>query len=157
MTDIAADAPSAPKKGSKLPLILGLVLALLGAAGGFFAVQMGLLSFGESKEQAVADQAAPLPGIAFVEIDPIVVSLPDSRVVRFRAQLEVGDPYMAEVQKMLPRVVDVMNGYLRALEPADFEDPAVLPRMRGQLLRRVQVVAGEGRVRDILIMEFVLS
>jgi flagellar FliL protein len=29
--------------------------------------------------------------------------------------------------------------------------------LRAQMLRRVQIVAGEGRIRDLLIMEFVLS
>jgi len=32
-----------------------------------------------------------------------------------------------------------------------------LLRLRSQMLRRVQVVTGEGRVRDLLIMEFVLN
>ncbi len=155
MTDATADAPTTPRKGSRLPLILGVFLALAGAAGGFFAVRAGVFGGGES--QAAADPAMPLPDIAFVEVDPIIVSLPDDRVLRFRAQLEVTAPHVADVQKMMPRVVDVMNGYLRALEPADFQHPAVLPRLRGQLLRRVQVVVGDGRVRDVLIMEFVLS
>ena len=33
----------APKKRSKMPLILGLVFAILGGGGGFMAVQMGLI------------------------------------------------------------------------------------------------------------------
>lgn len=155
VTDAAADAPTEPRKGLKLPLILGVLLAVAGALGGFFAVRFGVFDGDES--QVVADPAMPLPDIAFVEVDPIIVSLPDNRVLRFRAQLEVSAPHVTDVQKMTPRVIDVMNGYLRALEPADFQHPAVLPRLRGQLLRRVQVVVGDGRVRDVLIMEFVLS
>lgn len=142
-----------------MPLILGVFLALAGIAGGFLAVRAGVFSgvFAGGESQDAADPAMPLPDIAFVEVDPIIVSLPDDRVLRFRAQLEVTAPHVADVQKVMPRVVDVMNGYLRALEPADFQHPAVLPRLRGQLLRRVQVVVGDGRVRDVLIMEFVLS
>jgi flagellar FliL protein len=30
-------------------------------------------------------------------------------------------------------------------------------RLRGQMLRRVQAVVGEGRVNDLLVMEFVLD
>jgi flagellar FliL protein len=159
VTDAAADAPTAPRKGPKLPLILGVFLALAGVAGGFLSVRAGVFSgvFAGGESQDAADPAMPLPDIAFVEVDPIIVSLPDDRVLRFRAQLEVTAPHVADVQKMMPRVVDVMNGYLRALEPADFQHPAVLPRLRGQLLRRAQVVVGDGRVRDVLIMEFVLS
>jgi flagellar FliL protein len=54
-------------------------------------------------------------------------------------------------------VVDVLNGYLRALEPREIEDPAALMRIRAQMLRRVQVVAGGDRVRDLLVMEFVVN
>ena len=32
-----------------------------------------------------------------------------------------------------------------------------LVRLRAQMLRRVQMVTGEGRVRDLLITEFVLN
>jgi flagellar FliL protein len=32
-----------------------------------------------------------------------------------------------------------------------------MARLRAQMLRRIQVVTGEGRVRDLLITEFVLN
>ncbi len=57
----------------------------------------------------------------------------------------------------MPRVVDVLNGYLRALEIQDIESAAALTRLRAQMLRRVQIVAGPGRINDLLIMEFVLN
>ena len=56
-----------------------------------------------------------------------------------------------------PRILDVLNGYLRAVEVAELEDPSALVRLRAQMLRRIQVVAGEGRVNDLLISEFVLN
>ncbi len=159
-----ADAPEeAPKKASKLPLILGVVLAVVGGGGGFFAVQSGIL-FGSSDddheaEVAEADAVAP-PEVSFVAIDPLVISLPSSGGrdhLRFAAQLEVPPEYAAEVEAIKPRIVDVLNGYLRAVDLAELEDPTALIRLRSQMLRRVQVVAGKGRVGDLLIMEFVLS
>ena len=156
MSDSALDEPGPTGKSSKLPLIIGLVLALVGAGAGFFAVHSGLLSFGESTSSEPAAVAA-LPDVGFVPVDPILMSLDTGQVLRFRAQLEVEGPHAEEVAGMMPRVVDVMNGYLRALEPADLNSPAILPKLRSQLLRRIQVVAGEGRVRDLLIMELVLS
>jgi len=50
-----------------------------------------------------------------------------------------------------------MNTYLNALEAARFEDPIALIKLRSQLLRRIQIVTGEGRVEDLLIMEFILQ
>ncbi|WP_296425994.1 flagellar basal body-associated FliL family protein [Yoonia sp.] len=160
-----ADAPdNTPKKGSKMPLIIGLVLALVGGGGGFFAVQTGLLG-GSDAHRKGADHAenSAIPQeltVAFVAIDPLIVSLPGRAGrdhLRFAAQLEVPLAFVAEVEAIKPRIVDVLNGYLRAVNLAELEDPTALVRLRGQMLRRVQVVAGEGRIRDILIMEFVLS
>ena len=102
----------------------------------------------------------PLPDISFVPIEPVIVSIgpgAEGRHLRFTAQLEVAGSHSAEVTTLLPRIVDVMNGYLRAIEPAEFDDSAALVRMRAQLLRRIQIVTGDGRVRDLLVTEFVLN
>ena len=63
----------------------------------------------------------------------------------------------ADVEAIKPRIIDVLNGYLRAVRVSDLEDPTVLIKLRSQMLRRVQVVTGPGYVRDLLIMEFVLN
>lgn len=151
------------KKSSKLPLILGLVLAIAGGAGGFFAVQMGLIGGSDpppAEEEAMAESPEPLPMASYVPLDPLVINLPpgsDRQFLRFVAQLEVRPDYAEEVEQIKPRIVDVFNSYLRAVEPGDLESAAALTRIRAQLLRRVQVVAGEGRITDLLIMEFILN
>lgn len=157
-TDEGAEEPA--KKSSKLPLILGLVLALAGGGGGFYAVWSGMILGGESHEEHAEEPLDALPDVAFVPVDPITVSLnsrSENHHLRFRAHLEVPAKYEPEVQSVLPRVVDVLNGYLRALEAGDLEDQSALTRLRGQMLRRVQIVTGQERVNDLLIMEFVLN
>lgn len=62
-----------------------------------------------------------------------------------------------EVTGIKPRVVDVLNSYLRAVDVATLEDPTAMLRIKAQMLRRIQIVTGEGRVRDLLISEFVLN
>ncbi|MDX8346406.1 flagellar basal body-associated FliL family protein [Cognatiyoonia sp. IB215446] len=161
----AADPAEEPtKKGSKLPLLIGLALAVIGAGSGFFAVQTGLLGGAtEATEKAVEETkevAEALPSVAFVAIDPLVISLPGNGVrhhLRFSAQLEVAPDHVADIEAIKPRIVDVLNGYLRAVDLDELEDPTALMRLRGQMLRRVRVVTGEKRVNDLLIMEFVLS
>lgn len=142
---------------SKKPLLIGLVLALALGGGGFFGAQTFL---GGGDHGADAAHAAPLPDVAFVPLDPLVISLgreSKNRHLRFSAQLEVEKARAAEVEALLPRVLDVLNGYLRAVEVAELEDPSALVRLRAQMLRRIQIVTGEGRVRDLLVMEFVLN
>ena len=151
-----------PKKSSKMPLILGLVAALLGGGGGFYAAFSGIILGGESDAEDHVEVAAvsELADISFVAVDPMVISLrPGSanRHLAFRAQLEVPSQYTEDVQTLLPRVVDVLNGYLRALDTRDLENPAALTRLRAQMLCRVQIVTGAERVNDLLIMEFVLN
>ncbi len=155
MTEATETEQTPPKRRGRLPLIVGAVLAVVAGAGGYAAVTMGLL-FGTPKQEAVT----PLPPIAFVPIDPLVISLEPgarSRHLRFAAQLEVGSTHAAEVTTLMPRIVDVLNGYLRAISVAELEDRAALVRLRSQMLRRIQIVTGEGRVRDLLITEFVLN
>ena len=161
MSEPEPEEDESPKKKSKLPLLIGLVLALAGGGGGFYATWSGMILGPESAEHA-EEEAYPdaVPDVAFVPVDPMVVSLNSasrSKHLKFRAELEVPVAFQPDVEKLLPRVIDVLNGYLRALEVADLEDPSALTRLRSQMLRRVQIVTGQGRVNDLLIMEFVLN
>lgn len=181
MTDATADsaeaAPKAAKKG-KLGLVLGLAGALALGGGGFYAVWSGLidptalLAGGGGAEKGSAEggeggyggsgeAAAALPdGVAFVPMEPIMVSLPpgsSARLLRFTGQLEVAPEYAAEVTGLMPRVLDVLNTFLRAVDTSDLEQASALAPLRAQMLRRIQVVTGEGRVNDLLITEFVLN
>ncbi len=154
------EAPEAPvKKTSKLPMIIGLALALALGGAGFYAAFSGMI-LGADGEHAAGDEVTALPDIAFVPIEPMVVSLGaagQSRYLRFTAQLEVAGAHTADVMLLQPRILDVLNSYLRAVDVAELEDPSALVRIRAQMLRRIQIVTGEGRVRDLLIAEFVLN
>ncbi len=167
MTDATNIDDIPEQKRSKLPLLLGLVLGLAGAGGGFYAMYSGLIGGKPADEPAMAqmdkDPDMPVAGtgkdVAFVPIDPLIVTIDQAAGthLRFRAQLEVDQTATDEVTHLMPRVVDVLNGYLRAIDVADLEDRTALTRLRAQMLRRVQVVAGGGSVKDLLIMEFVLN
>ncbi|SDH84437.1 flagellar basal body-associated FliL family protein [Alloyangia pacifica] len=187
MTDATADAAGeddAPrKKRSKLPLLIGLLLALAGGAGGFFVAFSGLLPFGGSS--ATADAHGNVSGdghadtghgdtghgqadghggtsqaTAFIELPQLIASLGPVTALhhlRFTAQLEVAPEHRAVVEDLMPRILDVLNTYLRALEARDVEAQGALIRLRAQMLRRIQMVAGEDRIRDLLVTEFVLN
>lgn len=163
MSDIAisGDAPAeegAARRKSRLPLLIGLVLALLAGGGGFYVMKSGLISGGGHGQSS--ETAAALPDISYVPVEQILISLPPGapgRHLRFAGQIEVAKAHAAEVTLLMPRVLDVLNSYLRAVDPASFDDPGAMTRLRAQMLRRIQIVTGEGRVRDLLITEFVLN
>ena len=148
-----------PKKKSKLPLILGLVLFLVLGGGGFYAVYSGLI-LASAAEHPMTEHASDMPDIAFVPLEPVTITLGEVSAnihLRFAAQLEVENARKDEVTLLIPRILDVLNGYLRAVEVAELGDPNALVRLRSQMLRRIQIVTGEGRVRDLLVTEFVLN
>ena len=164
-------AEASPPKKSKLPLLVGLVLALVLGGGGFYAVQSGLLGgaggdhgatdgHGEAAADAGHGAAGPMPAVAFVPLQPLLVSLNHTdppRQLRFEGTLEVAPDHAGEVETLMPRIMDVMNSYLRAVEMEDLRDPAALLRFRAQMLRRVQVVTGDGRVEDLLVTSFLVN
>lgn len=164
MGDTLEEQENPPKKPSKFPIILWFLLACIAGGVGFYATWSGKILSSDSHTEDMAndkstnDQA--LANVTYIDIDPLTISLrapSKSQYLRFRASLEVVPDEADAVTNLLPRVTDVLNNYLRALEPADLEDPAALARLRGQMLRRIQVVAGLGKVNDLLIMEFVLN
>lgn len=159
--NVEAEEEEKPK-GGKGPL-LGLVLSLALGGGGFFAAYGGFLPFlgssGSNDEAAPEIMVATLP-TEFVPIDRMIISLgsaADARHLNFGAALEVEPMYLEEVQNLMPRILDILNTYLRAVEEKDIETPSAMTRLRAQMLRRVNIVTGEGRVKDLLITEFVLN
>ena len=155
MSDAATEAEDTRKGGKLKPLLLGLVLAAAGAAGGYFMAVSGLLNApSEEKEEETR------PRTSFVAIEPMIVSIARQGGVsqlRLKLALEVADGRAGEVTDMMPRILDVLNSYLRALETIDISDAATLVRLRAQMLRRVQIVAGTDAVKDLLIQEFVVN
>ena len=147
------------KKKFKLPLIVGLVLFLVLGGGGFYAVYSGMILAPAAATAHAADISA-MPDIAFVPLTPVTITLGEVAAnihLRFTAQLEVDSVRKDEVTLLVPRILDVLNGYLRAVEVSELGDPNALVRLRSQMLRRIQIVTGEGRVRDLLVTEFVLN
>lgn len=144
---------------SRAPLLIGLLAAVLAGAGGFYAAYAGLIPVGGGHAGEEAGIEA-LPEVGFVPVPPLVISLgpgSNNRHLRFTGELEVPPAHVGEVTRMMPRVLDVLNSYLRAVDARQFEEPGALVRLRAQMLRRVQLVLGEGRVRDLLVTEFVLN
>ena len=146
------DEVTPPKKSLKIPVVLGFVLAVtLWAAG--FVFTSGLLS------KPSAAPVAVHPTVEFVALDPLLISLTDdtNRTLRFSAQLEVASEHYAEVSHLKPRVVDVMNSFLRAVPAEDFGHPEALIELRSHLMRRIDLVVGPERVSNLLITEFIIN
>ena len=163
MVEVSADTPDdgdAPKKGGKGGIIIALVGAIVSGGGGFAATYMGVFNsvLGGGDEAPKYEQGDK--NYSFIPLEPIIISLgPQARAsaLKFTAQLEVIPEASEVVAELTPRILDVLNGYLRAVDEAELEDPASLSLLRAQMLRRIQIVTGEGMVRDLLVTEFILN
>lgn len=130
------------------------------AEGGHGAAAPPAEGHGAPAEGGHGEAGAAGSSSNFVPLQPIIVSLGDrgnSQHLRFSAQLEVAPGQAANVTALMPRITDVLNIYLRALDPPELEEPSALLRLRGQMLRRIQIVTGPGVVTDLLIIEFVFN
>lgn len=161
----APEGDEPEKKSSKLPLILGLVLCLAAAGGGFYATFSGMLSvtalMGGDKadgEEEMDVAAATTP--TFFPVGETIIPLgPDAEAefLLMTSEIEI-DPKDLEVfQAMLPRIQDLFNTYLTAVEARDLEQPNATMRLRDQLLRRLQVIAEPAKPRDLLFTSFILK
>lgn len=174
-----AEDQEPPKKKSKA-MLFGLVGAVLLGGATFYGVFSGLvpLPFGaapaEGKAEAQGESHAlegnendevgiehsDMPPAAYVPLEAMVISLgPEARSKHLKlvVSVEVKPEAEAEVTAAAPRILDVLNTFLRAVDERDFESPRAMLRLRAQMLRRVQLVTPQHAVRDLLIQEFVLN
>jgi flagellar protein FliL len=141
-------------------LLFGIAGALALGAAGFAATYSGAIESILGRKGQPPPTIQALPPVTFVPLEPIILALPpgaSARHLRFAGQLDVVPAHAGEVATLMPRIVDALNTYLRAVEVRDLEQPAAMVWLRAQMLRRVQLVAGEDRVRDLLIAEFVVN
>ena len=73
------------KKGGKKGLIIGLLGALMLGGGGFYATYAGLILAPPGAHDSHADESElrPLPEIAFIALEPMVVSLGSTANAKF--------------------------------------------------------------------------
>ena len=162
MTDATQEDVSAGggRKGGAGAMVLALAALALGGGGGFFAGWSGLVSLPLPGGEAEAPAPPPGAPTGFVALDPLTISLgpeASSRFLRLAATIETAPGAEAAVERLRPRILDVLTTYLQALRDEDLDRPAALTRMRAHMLRRVRVAAGEERVRDLLVTEFVVQ
>jgi flagellar FliL protein len=141
---------------------MSVVLLLIGGGLGYLAVSLGFIPFGNTHSDSGASHKgdSTLPEVAFVSIPTLIVTLPPGAKnthLRFSAQIEVSSEYQSDVEFLMPRIQDLMNGYLRALSAEDIERPGALFEIRLQLFRRVVMVVGLGKANGLLVTEFILN
>lgn len=175
--DITAGVRRKKLSGKKLVLFVGsglLALALIVGGAQYFGVfssdggssaQAGGGGHGGgghgSSESSSPGQTGP-EGVVFYEMPEMLVSLNtgsgDSNYLKLRVTLELANGKGAErLEKVMPRIVDKFQVYLRELRLEDLEGSAGLTRLKEELLVRVNAAADPVRVKDVLFKEMLVQ
>ena len=144
-----------PKK-KKLMLFGAAALAALIAAGGGAYVFLG--------KSAAKQQAASAKKMVFFDLPEITTNLAmvpgQERPVylKMKVALELEDQKMvAEIQPLMPRVMDNFQIFLRELRPSDLEGSAGLYRLKEELVRRINAAIYPARVEAILFKDVLVQ
>lgn len=143
----------------KLPLKLIIIAAggLVVLGGGGFGAYMFLGKSNHDKEAAAVKPAA------FIDLPEVLVNLSNpngerTQYLKVKVVLEVPDQkLMAQIQPIMPRVMDTFQTYLRELRPTDLDGSAGLYRLKEELTRRVNTAIAPNRVNAVLFKEIVVQ
>lgn len=157
------EGEEAPKKKGGLVPKIAMLVALGGASFGAVYLLPRPESAPAPTEYAAAEtQEVDEPyeldlETSYLELSPMTISLQDDmRILKIGITLETLAGTESEIDPSDPKIRDAFMGYLRALRLDQVQDAAFMAQMRAQLLRRVQIVVGPGKVHGILITDFMV-
>ena len=175
-----AAGAGAGKGKKKLLLLAGLgLLVVLAGGGGAAAYVLGLFG-GAAAAVAPEDAHAPAAeaghdaqgdghgpaaagaAVAFVDMPDLIVNLqspaPRLRYLKLRLSLEVPDQAAAEaVGRLMPRVLDSFQFYLRALTLEEVQGAAGMQRLKEELTARVNLAVEPTTVTAVLLKEMLVQ
>ncbi len=99
---------------------------------------------------------------AFLAIPPMIVNLNTEdgtpRFLRLTVQLELADPdEKADVEAVIPKVIDQFQTYLRELRVRDLRGSAGVYRLQMELLWRVNQAVEPAEIKDVLFQEILIQ
>ena len=155
-----AEKPAAKSK-FKLPSLKVMIIAAAGVAvlGGGGAGAYFFFGGGSHEKPA---QSAVKPAI-FVDLPDVLVNLANAgtdrtQYLKVKIVLELPDPLLvAQIQPLMPRVMDAFQTYLRELRPTDLDGSAGLYRLKEELTRRVNAAVAPNRITAVLFKEIVVQ
>jgi flagellar protein FliL len=159
--EVQAEEVQPKKKSNKFKLILLLLVVLLiaGGVGGYIFYQKQKEK--EAHEKAAKEQSESKESI-FHDLDEIIVNLnTEGKGVSFmklKITVELESKKDFDVlMKMLPRVMDVFQVYMRELRPSDMQGSIGIYRLREELLLRINKILYPSKVKDILFKEVLVQ
>jgi len=138
-------------------MVAGGVVALGALGGGGYYFFLG---------QHGATDAAAAPHVkppVFVDMPEVLVNLSSgggdrTQYLKVKIALELPDEAVsAQIQPVMPRLLDTFQTYLRELRPNDLDGSAGLYRLKEELTRRVNASIAPNRINAVLFKEIVVQ
>lgn len=151
-TEHRDDAPAGGKSLKKL-VIISVLLAGAAGAGWYFLKGRTQPATGEVRKVA-----------AFLDVPDITVNLAQTpgqerqAFLRLKLALELADPKLvAQIQPLMPRLLDTFQVYLRELRSTDLEGSAGVYRLKEELVRRTNIAIHPAKVEAILFKDVLVQ
>lgn len=157
-----AEGAAAPKSGKKKKIIIALVVVLLIAGGATGFIIKKQKDQHAQEEAAAAEKGAGKPEAIFHDLDDMIINLntegKNVSFMKIKMTLEIAKKEdLSEIQKMMPKITDVFQMYMRELRPSDMHGSVGLYRLKEELLLRVNKIVYPAQVNDILFKEVLVQ
>jgi flagellar FliL protein len=162
-----AEAEGEEGKAPTRKLSLKLIVMAVGGLVGLGAIGGGGYFFffsGHDKAEAAAPAAGPqIKPVVFLDMPEVLVNLSSTgsertQYLKVKVTLELPNEAMsAQIQPVMPRLMDAFQTYLRELRASDLDGSAGLYRLKEELTRRVNAAIAPARINAVLFKEIVVQ
>ncbi|MEI8397325.1 MAG: flagellar basal body-associated FliL family protein [Rhodospirillaceae bacterium] len=148
--------------GKKLVLFIVLpLILLLGAGAGVYFSGILAPKHEEHKEEPKPEEKESLVPI-FFEVPDMLINLNTTgrrpTFLKISISLQISrEADREELNRIMPRIIDNFQVYLRELRLEDMRGSAGMYRLREELLTRVVAAAQPVRVKDVLFKEMLIQ
>jgi len=154
---------AAPKRWFSFKLSRKLILIVVGGVVALGGLGGGGYYFFFGRHAASAAAATQVKPPVFVDMPEVLVNLSSSgtdrtQYLKVKIALELPDEAVsAQIQPIMPRLLDTFQTYLRELRPNDLDGSAGLYRLKEELTRRVNASIAPNRINAVLFKEIVVQ
>ena len=151
-----------PKSKKKLIVVVAAIVLLLGAGGGYYMYMQKKEAEAVARAEAQRKEINSKKELIFYDLGEKFINLntgaTTTTFLKIKVTFEIeGDENMEAVNKLMPRIDDVMQVYLRELRPSDLYGSVGMYRLREELLLRVNRVIHPAYINDILFKEVLMQ
>lgn len=108
--------------------------------------------------QAPTEIGKKITTTIFIPLPPLVIPVnneDNNFHVRLEAQVETLEPFKSQIVERTPVFLDSINSFIRTAPAKKVLDPNAFLLLRLQLLRRLQILSGEGVIKNLLITKMI--